>query len=131
MGHQGGKIPEPDERLRYFTWLDHLEFDILDIPRPDLNIVLLMPSAQAQTFVDQKAKRAYTHGKKRDLHESNLDHLTQAEQTYREICHRFPDAFTPIECSAGHHILSLDHVQDQIRQQVTTLLADPTIQPTT
>jgi dTMP kinase len=122
MGHQGGKIRDLGERQRYYDWNDQLEFEILGIPQPDLNIVLLMPSEQAQQFVDQKTAREYTKGKKRDLHEADINHLKKAEQTYREICRKFPNTFTPIECFDGRAVLSLAQVQSEIRQLVTSLL---------
>ncbi|HDH07740.1 MAG TPA: thymidylate kinase, partial [Candidatus Moranbacteria bacterium] len=40
MGHQGGKIKDPEERKKYFNWLYNLEYETFSIPRPDLNIIL-------------------------------------------------------------------------------------------
>jgi dTMP kinase len=125
MGHQGGKIDDSAERQQYFRWLDHMEFTLLGIPRPDLNVVLLMPSEKAQEFVDLKAGREYAHGKKRDLHEADLHHLKRAEQTYRELCTQFPESFTPIECFNGHAIRSLDEIQSEIRSLALVQLAKP------
>jgi len=123
MGHQGGKIDDDTQRADYFKWNDHLEFEILGIPRPDLNIVLHMPSEQAQLFVDQKAKRDYIQGKKRDIHEADLGHLKQAEKTYLELCETFPDKFTRVPCEQDGVILPIESIQDQIRQLVKPLLA--------
>src|SRR4030042_2267814 len=36
MGHQGGKIANPLERKNYFSWLYELEYEIFNIPKPDL-----------------------------------------------------------------------------------------------
>ncbi len=123
MGHQGGKIDNDQERAAYFIWNDNLEFEILGIPRPDLNIVLHMPSRQAQLFVDQKAKRDYIGGKKRDLHEADLGHLKKAERTYLELCSTFPETYTRVPCEKDGVILPLDHIQQQIRALVEPLLS--------
>lgn len=124
MGHQGSKLDSAHERAEYFAWNDHLEFDILGIPRPDLNIVLHMPSTQAQQFVDQKGNRQHLQGKKRDLHEDNINHLRKAEQTYLELCQAFPMSFTRITCQADDgSIRSIEDIQAQIRNLAQPLFS--------
>src|SRR6266403_2732213 len=44
-GHQGGKIEDKDERVKFFRWLNNLEYKIFGIPQPDLNIILHVPAA--------------------------------------------------------------------------------------
>lgn len=85
MGHQAGKIANKAERAKFLTWLKELEFGIFGIPVPDVNILLYMPPEIGQKLVDQKAERAYTKGKKRDIHEADLAHLTNASNAYLEV----------------------------------------------
>ena len=87
--HQGGKITDPQERQKFFAWLEQLEFKIFNLPRPDLNIILHLPAAYAQKLIDKKQHRGYTD-KKRDLHEADLRHLQQAEKIYLELADRLP-----------------------------------------
>jgi len=89
MGHQGGKITNAKARRKYFRWLSEMEFGILGIPKPDLTIILHMPSRLAQKLVDRKGHREYVKGKKRDLHEKDLGHLKAAEKTYLEMAKFF------------------------------------------
>jgi dTMP kinase len=124
MGHQGAKLDDSAERARYFAWNDNLEYEVLGIPRPDLNIVLHMPSLQAQLFVDQKAMRTHLQGKTRDLHEADLSHLEKAERTYLELCAKFPDNFRLIECQAQDgSILSIEDIQEQIKVLVKNVIS--------
>src|SRR6185369_11731584 len=51
-GHQGGKIADDLERMKFFKWLNNLEYVIFGIPKPDLNIILHMPAHMAQKLVD-------------------------------------------------------------------------------
>lgn len=118
MGHQGAKFDTAKERAHYFAWNDDLEYRILGIPRPDLSIVLNMPSAVAQQFVDQKEERDYLPGRKRDIHEADIDHLARAEHTYLEMCAAFPDQFVKIDCAEGATIRSIDIIQNDIRALV-------------
>ncbi len=92
-GHQGGKISDAAKRKEFLDWLLRLEFEVLKIPRPDLNIFLHMPAAIGQQFVERKAaeERTYlTGGKKKDLHEANLAHLLNAEESYLYMARNYP-----------------------------------------
>jgi dTMP kinase len=92
-GHQGGKIAEKEDRQEFFKWLHDLEYGLFKIPVPDMNIIVHMPAIIAQKLVDQKnsAERAYIGGKKRDLHEADINHLKRAEQVFLEIAETFPN----------------------------------------
>ncbi len=122
MGHQGGKIDDAEKRQEYFAWNDDIEFNILGIPRPDLNIILHAPAEIAQQLVDQKGARAYVGGQKRDLHEKDLDHLKRAEQVYLEITKLFPQNFTLISCMNGEQLLSIEEIHSKIVDVVKKLL---------
>lgn len=110
MGHQGAKIKRKGEKKKLFEWLDELEYDILGIPKPDLNIFLHMPAPIAQKLVDKKGAREYTKGVKRDIHEADLRHLRQAEQTYLYMVETFPKYFKIVECVKDGRILSWNEI---------------------
>ena len=114
MGHQGGKIGDDKKRKDFFHWLYDLEYGICGIPRPDLNVILHMPAEVAQELVDKKAARNYIGGKKRDLHEGNLEHLRHAEKVYLEMAKLFPDNFTVVECAPEGKLLSIDAIHEKV-----------------
>lgn len=124
MAHQGAKFDNAEQRRGYFIWLDNLEFETLKIPRPDLNIVLRVPAEIAQTLVDKKDTRSYTD-KKRDLHETDLDHLRLAVSVYDDLCQLFPKDFTRIDCVRGGELLSTETVQKLVAEKVAPLLPEP------
>lgn len=113
LAHQGQKIDGETERTAYYDWLYNLEFNILGIPKPDLNIVLLVPAAIAQQLVDQKAARSYTD-KKRDIHEADLTHLTRAVAAYEKLCDQFPEQFTAIHGTEKGELLPIPAVTELI-----------------
>lgn len=121
MGHQGGKIHGGKERKKFFRWLDKLEFGLFGIPRPDATLILHMPAAIAQTFVDKKGYRQYMNGVKRDLHEADLTHLHDAEQAYLEIAKTLPRT-TLIECEEKNRILRPEEIHRKIWTIVKKLL---------
>lgn len=118
-GHQGGKIADRDERIAYFKWLDKTEYGIFNIPKPDLNIILHVPAEIAQRLVDSKdaAAREYAGGKKRDLHEADLEHLKNAERVYMEIVHLFPNTKL-VECVEKEELLSPAAVHNKVWELV-------------
>lgn len=114
MGHQGGKILDEKKRKEFFRWLYDLEYGVLGVPKPDLNIILHMPAEIAQELVDRKAVRGYIGGKKRDLHEGNIEHLRHAEKVYLQIAELFPDDFKVIECAPNGNLLSLEEIHAKV-----------------
>lgn len=121
MAHQGTKFTNAAERKGYFLWLDAIEFQMLNIPRPDISVVLRVPAETAQSLVDKKAKRSYTD-KKRDIHEADLDHLTKSVQVYDNLCELFPKDFKSLDCVRNDQLLDIDTVHNLIWETITPLL---------
>lgn len=121
LGHQGGKIDHPLERKHFFDWLYKLEYGLFKIPKPDLNIILHVDAAIAQKLVDNKGERTYVGGKKRDIHEADLNHLKKAEKVYLEIARTFPD-FVLIECVREGQIMSRREISDLVWREAIKLL---------
>ena len=120
MGHQGAKMPDADTRREFFSWLDDFEFNLMGIPRPDLNIVLSISDAQAQRNI---AKRASESDHASDIHEANPDFLRRSARVYREICGLFPDQYTRIDCMKDEStMLPIEDVHNQIWEHATSKL---------
>jgi thymidylate kinase/thymidylate synthase ThyX len=117
MAHQGTKFDHAEQRRGYFIWLDNLEFQMLGIPRPDLNLVLRVPADIAQTLVDKKEARSYTD-KKRDIHEADLKHLERSVEVYDDLCKLFPKDFNRIDCVRSGNLLSIDEVGSLVWEKV-------------
>ena len=122
-GHQGGKIADDVDRMKFFRWLDNLEYNIFGIPKPDLNIILHMPAEMAQKLVDKKSEkvREYANGKKRDLHEADIKHLKNAEKVYLEISKLFPNTKL-VECVNKGELLSPKEVGNKVWELVRRIV---------
>lgn len=77
MAHQGCKINDKEERLKLYKWLETLEYDLLELPRPDLTILLHMPYKKV---LELKRGRIGT-----DSHENSLTYLKTSEEAYLEL----------------------------------------------
>ena len=117
MGHQGGKIKDRAERKNYFDWNYDLEYNILEIPKPSVNIILHVTPEISQQLVDMKDKREYLGDKKRDIHEDDINHLRDAETAYLEIAKMYSE-FKLIECVKDGQILPKDQIHGIIWEEV-------------
>ena len=94
LAHQTARAA-PEKRTAFRKWIEHLEYDIYDLPREDLILYLRVPPSEAQELVAQKAARSYTSAK-RDLQEASLRHLQDAADMYDLLAQSGP--WVTIEC---------------------------------
>lgn len=118
MGHQAGKIKDVKKRDEFLDWLNELEFEIFEIPKPDEIIFLYVPPEVGQKLVDQKSDREYTKGMKRDIHEADINHLKDASEAYKYVADKFH--WKTINCSPDGEILS----RESIHQDILRVLED-------
>lgn len=117
MAHQGTKFVNAEERRGYFIWLDNLEFQILNIPRPDISFVLKVPPEVSQSLMEKS-------GKTLDLHE-NLEHQQRAATVYDDMTRLFPRDFTRVDCMEGDQLLPVDMIHARLWEKVSPLLKQP------
>lgn len=116
LAHQGAKFDEPKERREYYDRLLKTEFEVLGIPKPDVNIILLVPSEVAQQNIDKKDVRNYTD-KKRDIHEEDAGHLDRTKANYEELTEIYPDWFKAIDCMNDKGTMrSIEDIQSDIQK---------------
>lgn len=121
LGHQGAKL-EGSAREEFFRWNSELEFSIFGIPRPDMNIILHMPVEIAFHLIEKKGTREYLNGKKKDVHEGDIEHLRAAEQSYLHIVKMWPEEYTLIECAENGKPLSIPEVHEKVWSAVKKIL---------
>jgi len=103
MGHQAGKIKSPKEKLEMVKFLNQLEYDLLELPKPDSIIFLYMPYEVANEL--KKGRK-----EKPDGHESNPEHLKNAEQTYLQLAKMYN--WKQFDCAPDGTIKSLKTPQE-------------------
>jgi dTMP kinase len=115
MAHQGTKFFHADQRRGYFIWLDNLEFEMLRIPRPDLNLVLRIPAEISQSLLKKTDK-------KRDIHEADIEHLKRSVEVYDDLCQLFPKDFVRVDCVRSEKLLPIETINNLIWEKVFPLL---------
>lgn len=84
VAHQAAKR-EGGERRALREWIEHVEFDIHQLPRPDLTVLLDLPADVARKLVARKQPRDYTAAAA-DLQEADLDYQRRVRELYLELC---------------------------------------------
>jgi dTMP kinase len=118
MGHQGAKIRDRKARAEFIQWVYNIEYTVLGIPKPNVNIMLRVPPRLAYDFIAQKAERSYLKGKKRDIHEQSLQHLVHAFEAYAQTISMFPKEFIPIECAPRNRMLSIEEIHACVVEKI-------------
>ncbi|QDU79456.1 Thymidylate kinase [Polystyrenella longa] len=83
IAHQGSKVPV-EERAELISWIKQIEFEIYQLPKPDLVVHLDLPVAAAQELISRKSKRTYTD-KAADLQEADANYLSGVRDVYCEL----------------------------------------------
>jgi dTMP kinase len=121
MAHQGAKFKDEIEKRSFFVWEDSLEFQLLGIPRPNLNVFLKVPAETSYKLIAPKAKRSYTD-KSHDEHEADMEHLKASIKTYDLLCQLFPKDFQEIDCTADGDLLSIEAISKKVWDVIKPIL---------
>ncbi len=85
IAHQAVKFPE-NERKTFTDWVKRLEYNILEMPSPDVVIFLDACPDLAGRMVEKKGKRVYTD-KAKDIHEENDSYMKKVYDMYKTMAH--------------------------------------------
>lgn len=120
MGHQAGKIKDSVERDKFLDWLDNLEFSIFKIPRPDINLLLYMDPEISHRLIGNKGERKFLAGKKRDIHEDDLNHLRDASEAYLYVAKKYN--WPIIECAPNGNLMTPEQIHEIIFEKIKNQL---------
>lgn len=113
MAFQTARIEKP-KREEFLKWLYEMEYKEHKLPKEDLVIFLYVPVEISQKLIEQKAKREYTKGKKKDINEANLAYQKEVLNLYLELAKKYPH-WEVIKCTDSKgKLYSIEKVQGKI-----------------
>lgn len=112
--HMGANLP-PKERAKFIKWLDQLEYETHGIPKEDLVVFLYVPAKIGQQNVDQRDQ-------KRDIHESSLKHLEEANKMYLKLAKMEPH-WQVMECTKDGKMKSKEGIHQEIMGILSRLVS--------
>jgi dTMP kinase len=122
VAHQGAKV-DGAERDALCRSIEHVEFDLFGMRRPDRVILLDLSVAQAQELVAQKAARKYTD-RAADIQEADGEYLSRVRELYLELAQREPN-WSIIHCDRPgdepNGVRSIEELAEEIWQLVGAL----------
>ena len=118
MGHQASKAKTVEERNKILKFIETLEFDLCELPRPDKVIFLHMPFEASKEL---RKDRQFSDG-----NESSEEHLRNAEKTYVDIANMYVwDYINCLKTSKFNNlsdIKTIDEISEEINNIVNQLL---------
>lgn len=121
LAHQGSKIDDPAQRRQFFDWLVDFEYGLLEVPRPAVNLILLVEPAVSRRL---RAEREQRSGPESHIHASD-DHQERTYRVFGELCQLFPAEFVGIDCQEGDRLKSEEEIGQLVYDAVTPHLGPP------
>lgn len=123
LAHQGAKLHNTKDRRAFYDTILDLEYTTFKLPKPDINIVLVVPVPVAQENIDNRPTRDNIPAKL-DEHEKDEDHLKRTSANYAELTEMYPDRFVSILCmeNDGKQMRSVQAISNDIWNVVYPLL---------
>jgi dTMP kinase len=119
MAHQGAKFKDPVEQRGFFVWEDNLEFQLLNIPRPDVSFFLRVPAEISRRLIKERAAK---NGEALDGHEKDSKFLKKSLMTFDILCELFPKDFKAIECTKDGRLLGVAQISNLLWEEIKPLL---------
>lgn len=97
-------------------WVFELEYDVLGLPRPSLNLFFDVDTANASNNVEKKGYRDYV-GSGKDVYEASTSIQQRARDKYREVAARYSDTAI-INCTDTDGMLPPEKICDAVFEEL-------------
>lgn len=113
MAHQGGKILDINERYKAYQFIHDLEYNLMELKKPDATIFLYMPYEYSLLLRKSRSEKP-------DQHESNPKHLQCAERAYLELEKIYN--FKRVNCIENGTIRTPKDIHEEVYEKVKKLI---------
>ena len=113
MAFQTARIEKP-KREEFLKWLYEMEYKEHKLPKEDLVLFLYVPVEISQKLIEQKNKREYTKGQKKDINEANVAYQREVLSLYLDLAKKH-EHWEVIKCvDAKGKLLSIEKVHEKV-----------------
>lgn len=105
--HQGGKIADVLERIKFLEWLEKMEYNVFRLPKPNRVFLLDVPVPAAQRLL---------FGKERDNAEQNRRYQEKSYQCARWLAKKY--GWITISCVRKKKLRDIQDIADEIFEKV-------------
>ena len=121
MMHKGAKLHDPEELESFLGWLDHMEHDVFELPRPDQIIYLAVPYEVRERLKAQAVSEGKHSARTTDQHEASATFQAATEARARAIVAEKND-WVAIECTDGEEMRDRQDIHEEIYQAVKKII---------
>lgn len=114
--HQAAKLS--GDKQDFIIWLSDLEYNKLELPRPDLVFFLDMPPEYARLLLEKRSNKI-TGSSQKDIHERDLEYLERSYQNalaIAELCQ-----WQVIQCVREEKIRNIEEIHAEILHKTLQL----------
>lgn len=105
MAFQGSKYKDDLARLQFFDWVQKLEFELLELPKSDINIFLHVPVNKVVDLLNSREEKA-------DENECNTSYLKSSEETYFLLASKYN--FKVVECVLNDSLRTIEDINNEL-----------------
>jgi dTMP kinase len=116
IAHQAARL-EGTGRERLIVAIEHLEFELYQMPRPDLVLLLDLSVAAAQGLIAKKPARSYTD-RSADIQEADSAYLMRVRDLYLDLARRESN-WSVISCERQGSLRPVDDIAEEIADLVS------------
>lgn len=109
MAHRGGMLETKEERLKMYQKIDTLEYELMELPRPDQVILLYMPYEQACVLKKQRKEAP-------DEVELDENYLKRGERAYLELADIYN--YDVVNCAPNNQIRTIEDINEDVYELV-------------
>jgi dTMP kinase len=99
---------------QFLQWLENFEYRLLELPKPDLLIMLRLPIRIRLNLLAERTGK--TGGNTGDIHENDIEYLKKVDHAYQKISSRY-SAIT-INCADHKVIRDIDVIAKEVLKKV-------------
>lgn len=120
--HQGGKIVDVERRNAFLQWIERVEHDILDVPRPSGVIHLRMPvEVSARLIREAKvAKNPLLAAGEKDVVEKDRMYLERSFESAEHMAKN--STWHVVECMDGDRLRTPEEIHEDVYSAVVKML---------
>ena len=118
MWHQAWKIQDLKERDEFLTWLDNLEYWIMNIPRPNLQLFLYLDPEISRNLALKVEKT--NMDKSKDIHENSSDHMKKASEAFLYVAEKYNRI--KIDCAKNGEMRTREEIGEEIYENIKSFL---------
>lgn len=116
MVHQMTKYEDKKARKDFLSWLEKTEYEELELPVPDLVILLDIPLAVSENLVKERARQ----GGSMDIHEQHLDYLRKCHDAYQELVNLY--GWKRIPCTEEGKLRTIEDIGKDVEMAAAEVM---------